>query len=200
MELVESIPISNINTQTAKWEINRPLNFSILDVNLTEPDYKRNPVLTRLGQKKRINVTISGYVTEPYKINVTNIKGSHTPDLISKEIINIKDKVLNITFYGVRVLRDREWDYNINNVITVPRLMIDNTHELYGFLKPIYVNNDEMTRDSEKNIYLTFQELKDYLKYSTVKIGTKSVSNGVSSELYWITKYKKGDSNGVKSH
>ena len=57
-----------------------------------------------------------------------------------------------------------------------------------------------MDMNSEKNIYLTFQELKDYLKYLTVNIGTKSVSNGVSSELYWITKYKKGDSNGDKTH
>ena len=134
MDLVESIPISNLNTQTVKWEICRPVMFNIIDVNLTEPDSRRNPLLTRLGQKKSVNVTISGYVTEPYNINVTNIKGSVSPDLIEKKVINIKDKVLNITFYGVRVLRDKEWDYNINNVITVPRLMIDNTHEFYGFL------------------------------------------------------------------
>lgn len=198
MDLVESIPISNINTETVKWEIHRPVKFNILDVNLTEPDNNRNPLITRLGQKRTVNVTISGYITEPFHINKTNFKRS-TQDNIERERVNIKDMVLNLTFYSVRVLRDKEWDSNINNIVTVPRLMIDNTHELYGFLKPIYVNNDEMTVSDEKNIYLTFQELKDYLKYITVNLSTVNVGD-ISTNKHWITECKKGDSNGVKSH
>ena len=104
--------------------------------------------------------------------------------------------VLNITFFNVRVLRDKEWDDNINNIVTVPKLMVDNTHELYGFLKPIYVNDDVMSPSSEKNIYLTFEELKDYITYLTVDLNTTD-KGMINPDMYWIVEYDKmGDNNG----
>ena len=193
MELTESVPISNINTSSLKWELNESVKFNITDVNITELDTRHNPVVTRLGQKKKVNVTVSGYITEPYYMATTNIKGFR--DKPHKRV-NIKDMVLNITFFNVRVLRDKEWDDNNNNIVTVPKLMVDNTHELYGFLKPIYVNDNLMSILSEKNIYLTFEELKDYLTGLIVELMTTN-RGFINPDMYWTVKYiKKGDNDG----
>lgn len=194
MELTASVPISNINTHSLKWELNGSVKFRITDVNLTELDTNHNPVVTRIGQKKKVNVTVSGYMTEPYYFSTSHIKG-HNEDRPHKNV-NIENRVLNITFFNVRVLRDKEWDDNNNKIITVPKLMVDNTHELYGFLKPIYVNDDVMSILSEKNIYLTFEELKDYLTGRIVDLNTTNRGT-VNPDMYWTVNYiKKGDNDG----
>ena len=74
--------------------------------------------------------------------------------------------------------------------------MIANTHDLYGFLKPIYVNKGEMDLNSEKNIYISFQELTELLKNSTVNLSAISRDINSFTGYNWITEYKKGDSDG----
>lgn len=207
MDLVDSVPITDINTESVKLEMNghckyydhTGLKFNITDVNLTEWDNNRNPLITRIAKKRHINVTISGYIDEPFKIRKSEVKNSD-PDLIKTEYVNIQEKNINITFSGVRIVRDKVWHERLQTVITPPKLMVDNTHELYGFLKPIYVNNGEMSILSEQNIYISFQELKELLKDSTVNLGVTDVDKNSFTHYHWITEYKKGDSNGVKSH
>lgn len=209
MDLVDSVPITDINTESVKLEIhghckyfkNAGLKFNITDVNLTEPDKNRNPLITNLARKKRINVTISGYIDEPFKIKKSDVKNSDPDtDKPYREYMDIQEKNLNITFYGVRIIREKSFNDSLQTVINVPRLMIDNTHELYGFLKPLYVNKGEMSLLSEKNIYLSFQELVELLKDSTVNLGVIDTTDNVVTNFKWITEYKKGDTNGDKTH
>ena len=207
MDLVDSVPITDVNVESVKLELtghckyfnNAGLRFNITDVNLTEWDNNRNPVITHLARKKRINVTISGYIDEPFKVRKGNVKNAD-PDRPDIDYVNIQDKNLNLTFSGIRIIRDKIWHERLQTVITPPKLMIDNTHELYGFLKPIYVNKGEMSLKSEKNIYISFQELVELLKDSTVNLGVTDVDKNSFTHYYWITECKKGDSNGVKSH
>jgi len=205
MDLVDSVPITDINTENVKLELNghckyydtSGIKFNITDVNLTEPDNNRNPLITSIARKKRVNVTISGYMDEPFKITKSNVKNSEPEtDKPYREYINIQDKNLNITFYGIRVIRDKIWHERLQTVITPPKLMIDNTHELYGFLKPIYVNKGEMSLLSEQNIYISFHELADLLKDSEVNLGVIDDTDGVVTSFKWITECKKGDSDG----
>lgn len=171
MDLVDSVPITDINTESVKMELtghckyydSTGIKFNITDVNMTEWDNKRNPLITSMARKKRINVTISGYIDEPFKIRKTEVKNID-PDLIKTDYINIQEKNINITFSGVRIIRDKIWHERLQTVMTPPKLMVDNTHELYGFLKPIYVNKGEMSVLSEQNIYISFQELVELLK------------------------------------
>lgn len=207
MDLVDSVPITDINTESVKMELSghykyydpSGIRFNITDVNLTEWDNSRNPLITTMARKKRINVTISGYIDEPFKIRKSNVKNSD-PDLINSDYVNIQEKNMNITFSGIRIIRDRIWHERLQTVITPPKLMVDNTHELYGFLKPIYVNKGEMSVLSEKNIYISFQELMELLKNSTVNLGVTDTGDSNFSNYRWITEYKKGDNNGDKTH
>lgn len=144
-------------------------------------------------------MTISGYIDEPFKIRKTEVKNID-PDLIKTDYINIQEKNINITFSGVRIIRDKIWHERLQTVMTPPKLMVDNTHELYGFLKPIYVNKGEMSVLSEQNIYISFQELVELLKNSTVNLGVSDAGDDRVTHYNWITEYKKGDSNGDKTH
>ena len=206
MDLVDSVPITDINSESVKLELTghckyydpTGIKFNITDVNLTELDSNKNPVITKIGRKRYINVTISGHIDEPFKVKKGNVKHSD-PDRPDIEYVNIQDKNMNITFYGVRIIRDKVWNEKYNMIITPPKLMIDNTHELYGFLKPIYVNKGEMSILSEKNIYISFQELGELLKDITVNLGVTDVGDRYTT-YNWITEYKKGDTNGDKTH
>lgn len=203
MDLVDSVPITDIDTESVKLELvgdrqyydPAGVRFNITDVNLTEWDNSRNPLITNLARKKRINVTISGYIDQPFKVRKSIIKNSDKvcPE---RDTVNIQERNINITFSGIRVIRDKVWHERLQTVITPAKLMIDNTHELYGFLKPIYVNNGEMDLNSEKNIYISFQELTELLKNSTVNLSAESREINSFTGYKWITEYKKGDSDG----
>ena len=202
MDLVDSVPISNINSENVIMEVHghcnyydKGIKFNITNVNLTERDNKGNPLITNLARKKRINVTISGYIDEQFKVTKTNLKKCDT-DRPQIEKVDIKGENINITFNGIRIIREKTFNDSLQTVINVPRLMIDNTHELYGFLKPIYVNKGEMSPLSEKNIYLSFQELVELLKNSTVNLGVTDKDDDIITNFRWVTEYKKGDSNG----
>lgn len=202
MDLVDSIPITDYNIESIKLEMGvlyDTVKFNITDVNLTEWDSNRNPLITKLGRKKKINVTISGYINEKFDIKNPDFK-PFNHDMPKWEYIDIKGKNLNITFNSVRIIRDKVWNERYNMIITPPKLMIDNTHELYGFLKPIYVNKGEMSQLSEKNIYISFQELVELLKDSTVNLGVTDAGDTNITTYNWITEYKKGDTNGDKTH
>lgn len=207
MELIKSVPITDINSESIKLELggqcnyykNGAVKFNITDVNLTEPDGHRNPLITNLARKKRIDVTISGYINEPFKVRNDDVK-KPDPDRLDSDYVDIQDKNINITFHGVRVIREKSFNNELQQVINVPRLMIDNTHELYGFLKPLYVNKGEMSELSEQNIYLSFNEIVELLKDISVNLGVKDAGNSRVTVYNWITEYKKGDTNGVKSH
>ena len=111
MDLVDSVPITDVNVESVKLELtghckyfnNAGLRFNITDVNLTEWDNNRNPVITHLARKKRINVTISGYIDEPFKVRKSNVKNADTdrPDI---DYVNIQDKNLNLTFYVLLIM------------------------------------------------------------------------------------------------
>lgn len=203
MDLVDSVPITNIDTESVKLELvgdrqyydPAGVRFNITDVNLTEWDNSRNPLITNLARKKRINVTISGYIDQPFKVRKSIIKNSDKvcPE---RDTVNIQEKNMNITFSGIRIIRDKVWHERLQTVITPAKLMIDNTHELYGFLKPIYVNKGEMDLNSEKNIYISFQELTELLKNSTVNLSAISRDINSFTGYNWITEYKKGDNDG----
>jgi len=207
MDLVDSVPITDINTESVKLEIhshcnyydNSGIKFNITNVNLTERDNNGNPLITNLARKKRINVTISGYMDEPFKVSKNNVKKCDT-DRPHVEMVDIKGKNMNITFNGIRIIREKTFNDSLQAVINVPRLMIDNTHELYGFLKPIYVNKGEMSVLSEKNIYISFQELVELLKDSTINLGVTDNGDDAVTTFKWITECKKGDNNGEKTH
>ena len=173
------------------------VKFNITDVNLTEKDYNGNPIITHINRKKKVNITISGYFTETIKISVNNVK-KRTGDMDSPNVkmVDIKGEMVNITFYSVRIIRDKVYNERLNTIVTPPKLMIDNTHEFYGFLKPIYVNKGDMSILSEQNIYLSFDELKEVLKNSTVSLGVTNNGDDIINHYNWITEYKKGDSNG----
>ena len=203
MDLVDSVPMTDINTESVKMELSvkckhyepAGIKFNITDVNLTEWDNNRNPLITKMARKKKINVTISGYIDEPFKVRKSNVKNSD-PDLIKTDYVDIQEKNINITFAGIRIVRDKVWHDRLQIMITPPKLMIDNTHELYGFIKPIYVNKGEMSQLSEKNIYISFQELSELLKNSTVNLGVTDAGDNNFTAYNWITECKKGDTNG----
>lgn len=203
MDLVDSVPITDINSESVRMELGGHCNyydpngvkFNITDVNLTEWDNNRNPLITSIARKKRINVTISGYIDQPFKIRKSNVKNV-SPDLIKTDYVNIRGKNINLTFNGIRIVRDKIWHERLQTVITPPKLMIDNTHELYGFLKPIYVNKGEMLISSEKNIYISFIELVELLENTTVNLGVTDAGNEITTIYNWTTEYKKGDSHG----
>lgn len=203
MDLVDSVPITEINTENVKSELagNREyfnsdgVDFNITDVNLTEWDNSRNPLITNLARKKRINVTISGYIDQPFNVGKNAIRNSDM-NYPERDRLNIQEKNMNITFSRIRIVRDKVWHERLQTVITPAKLMIDNTHELYGFLKPIYVNKGEMDLNSEKNIYISFQELTELLKNSTVKLNARTIDVNSFTGYNWITEYKKGDSDG----
>ena len=203
MDLVDSVPITDIKTENVKSELagdndyfkSDGVDFNITAVNLTEWDNSRNPVITNLARKKTINVTISGYIDEPYNVGKNSIKHRDI-SYPERNKVNIQEKNMNITFSGIRIVRDKVWHERLQTVITPAKLMIDNTHELYGFLKPIYVNKGEMDLNSEKNIYISFQELTELLKNSTVKLNAKTIDINSFTGYNWITEYKKGDSDG----
>lgn len=203
MDLVDSVPITEINTENVKSELagNREyfnsdgVNFNITDVNLTEWDNSKNPLITNLARKKRINVTISGYIDQPFNVGKNTIRNSDM-NYPERDRLNIQEKNMNITFSRIRIVRDNVWHERLQTVIRPAKLMIDNTHELYGFLKPIYVNKGEMDLNSEKNIYISFQELTELLKNSTVKLNARTINVNNFTGYNWITEYKKGDSDG----
>lgn len=60
MDLVDSVPITDINTESVKMELtghckyydSTGIKFNITDVNMTEWDNKRNPLITSMARKK----------------------------------------------------------------------------------------------------------------------------------------------------
>lgn len=198
MELVNSISLTDINNESVKWELSGLydnsvwLKFYITHVNLTELDSKRNPLITKIARKKRVNVTISGYIGQNFMVNKTNIKNSAVNSL-DMTYGDIKNKNINITFYDVRIVKENQFNDTLHQLANVPRLIIDNTQELYGFLKPIYVSNGEMANTSYQNIYITFNELETILRNKTVRMGVSDESTDRIRTYHWITEYKKGD-------
>lgn len=186
MELVKSVPITEINSEQLKQEFyGESYKFKITDVNLTEFD--GNNQITVIEQKQSVNVTISGYINEPFKIGARmRDRIFNDDDYINGDSVDINGNNINLIFYGVRIIREKN----------VPSLLVDNVTELYGFLKPLYVNAGEMSVESEKNIFLTYKELVELLEGTTVNLGVNTVTNKHHSVQKWITKYKKGDTNG----
>lgn len=204
MKLVDSVPITDIDTESVKMELSNwnsyyvPANvlFNITNVNLTEWDKKmNNPLITKMGKKKTINITISGQIKEPFHIDGKNIKYKD-PNITRNDRVNIQNKNINITFNGVRLIRDKVWNNELMEYDEPIKLMVDNSHELYGFLKPIFVNKGEMSILSEKNIFISFKELHEVLKNITVNLSVKDIGNFDYTVFNWITEYEKGDTNG----
>ena len=206
MELIDSVPITDINSENVKLEMFKSGNFydddtvkfKITDVKLTESDSSGNQLITKLARKKWVNVTISGYIDECFKVyepSVAEVFFDYDMNQ-SPGSVNLQGTPINITFYGVRVIRENGFDENLQTRVTVPKLMIDNIHEFYGFLKPLYVEKGVMSAESEQNIYLSYMELAELLKDSTVNLGVIDVSKKSAMTYRWITECKKGDNNG----
>ena len=205
MDLIDSVPITDINSENMKQEINEnyrfyndgTVKFKITDVKLTESDSNGNQLITKLARKKRVNVTISGYIDEFFKVCEPTVpKIFLNRDINHKGSVNIQGTPINITFYGVRVIRNKKFDENLQTVVNVPKLMIDNIHDFYVFLKPLYVEKGVMTAESEQNIYISYMELVELLKDSTVNLGAIKVTKNRITSFKWITECKKGDNNG----
>lgn len=197
MKFEKSVPQSNILTNRliqALLYTNNELKYSINDVFIT--DARRcgkywKPIISEIGQKRKIDITITGTVTNSCKVYDRyvydpNVNGYIPDDYdyldgVNQEI-DLRGHVINFTFFDVRIKRNPEAEIYIDNITT-----------LYNFIKPILVNDGMMDLNDYNNIIMSFDELKTILKnrHETVMVKPRDRYNGD-----WIIKCNKGDNDG----
>ena len=197
MKFEKSVPQSYILTNRliqALLYTNNELKYSINDVFIT--DARRcgqywKPIISEIGQKRKIDITITGTVTNSCKVYDRYVYDPSVNEYIPDDYdyleginqeIDLIGKVINFTFFDVRIKRNPATELYIDNITT-----------LYNFIKPILVNDGMMDLNDDDNIIMSFDELRTILKnrQETVKVKQTSDYNGE-----WIIKCKKGDING----
>ena len=160
MEFNKTVPNSEINTHRLKqvMEIhNNPLIYEIKDIFVTEPYEPFNPIISPIGNKKTIDLTITGIIKSKYLVNsdyVFNTKdyGIYNNELNfivdddDDELRTVYDEVMNITFHNIRVFKN---------------IYIDSKYGFYqDYLKPVLVNDGYMTANCNDDVSMNITELK----------------------------------------
>lgn len=197
MKFEKSVPQSSILTNRLIHPLlysNKELKYSINDVFITNArrcgKYWK-PIISEIGRKRKIDVTITGTVDNHCKVYDRYVYDPNVNDYVPDDYdyfdeinqeIDLMGKIINFTFFDVRIKRNPDAE-----------LYIDNITGLYDFIKPILVNDGVMGFNDDDNIIIPFDELKTILcnRQETVKVKPTDRYNGK-----WIIKYSKGDNDG----
>ena len=147
------------------------------DVFITELEHGKHwkPVVSEIGEKRKVSVTISGIVENHCIFNDRYVNSSMMyyscpeyydycidDDTYESRDIDLMGETINFTFIGVRIKRN-----------PTAQLYIDSTHSFYDFIKPILVNDGIMDIRNCNNIILSFDELQSILKDRVETVKTK---------------------------
>ena len=197
MKFEKSVPQSSILTNRLIHPLlysNKELKYSINDVFTTNARRCGNnwkPIISEIGRKRKIDITITGTVNNHCMVYDRYVYDPSVDEYVPDDYdyldeinpeIDLMGKVINFTFFNVRIKRNPD-----------AKLYIDNITGLYDFIKPILVNDGMMNFNDYDNIIISFDELKTILcnRQETVKVKRTDRYNGD-----WIIKYNKGDNDG----
>lgn len=180
MQLHESIPTPLITGNELLCNVYyQDINYRVDDIFITETAVPRNPrqVLSQIGQKRKINLVMTGTVLNSVKVKETIINRQAK---IGTEY-DLRGDTVNFTFFNIRVNRNPDTE-----------LYIDNNCLFYRYFKMICVNKGLMDMDDERNISLPYDELRNICKGSIETLCKYRTMDGA----VWRFKEKKGDTNG----
>lgn len=155
------------------------IRYRVDDIFLTETavPYKPRQVVTKIGQKRKINLVMTGTILNNLKIKERVINSAVSD---SHKQYNLRGETVNFTFFDIRINRNPDAE-----------LYIDNNSTFYHYFRIMCVNKGLMDIDDFRNISLPYDELKDICRGTTETLAQYRVMGG----LEWRFKYK-GDNNG----
>lgn len=174
----------------------REIEFYINNMFITEPDSSKNQVRCNVGQKEKVNITVTGQIKNDYMINDFRILKNGS-ELWDKGItdFNLKNRVLNITYYNVRVMSVYDYD----NHSHTRKLYVDTSHNFYDFLRPILVNHELIDINETGNLKIKPKDIiNNFNGLETLKaVGKRDYNSACKIKYYhYQVKCKKGDNDG----
>ena len=154
------------------------IDYKINGIFLTETAVPHNPrqVITKIGQKRKINLVMSGTIMNHVKISSSILTYEHPQD-----DYDLHGETVNFTFHDIRINRN-----------PTAELYIDNNCLFYGYFRIICVNQGLIDVDDFRNISISYDELKEICNGKTETFRKYRTLRG--SE--WRFECKKGDSDG----
>ena len=199
VETEQSIPISqirNLSLLTDMINTHREIDYHINNMFITETYGKNTEVITSVGQKRKVNITVTGQIKNEYNSNDFRLL-RNGKELYNTGVrrFNLKNNTLNITYYNVRVRN--VYDNEINCYMR--KLYIDNTHSFYNLLRPILINKGLIDAYDNGNIKLKPDDLNNNFNGLITLKGIEKNYNEddcrVKHQAYQV-KCKKGDNDG----
>lgn len=174
----------------------REIQYYINDIFITETYGNNTQVISSVGQKEKVNVTVTGQIKSDYISNDFRLlkNGNELYEQGVNEF-NLKHKTLNITYYNVRV----RTDYNYRNGSHSRKLYVDTTHSFYDFLRPVLVNQELIDVHENGNITMKPNDIMNVLRGLVTLKGTEKTDyNSISKQKYvhYKVKCEKGDNDG----
>lgn len=199
VEIEKAVPQSLIyNGSLVKdmFKNDREIKYYINNLFITENDGNNNQVRCSIGQKEKVNITVTGQIKSDYISNDFRLlmNGNELFDKGVREF-NLKNETLNITYYNVRVRSVYDYDDRSH----IRKLYIDTTHSFYDFLRPVLVNQDLIDVHDNGNIKMKPSDILDNLNGQVTLQGIeKKDYNSRCKKAYFTyqVKCKKGDTNG----
>lgn len=177
-------------------DTDRDISYNIHNIFITEDDGRKNQVISNIGQKEKVNITVTGqiasdYITDDFRVmyngNELYMNGARE--------LNLNRNVLNLTYYNVRVRSVYDYD----NQSHIRKIYVDTSHPFYLFLRPLLVNQELIEPDDTGNIKIKVQDLTHELNGMQTLTGIEvpDYSRPCIKSYKWLTvKCKKGDNNG----
>ena len=153
--------------------------YRIDDIFITEPatPYKERQVISKIGQKRKVNLVMTGTV-----MNHVNISEYTITNQNPNEKYDMYGETVNFTFFNIRVTRNPNAE-----------LYIDNNCLFYGYFKMICVNQGLIDINDYSNISVTYEELREICRGS---VETFKECETLTGSTWRFEHKKKGDTNG----
>lgn len=199
VETEQSIPITQIRNRSLLTDMintHREIDYYINNMFITETNGNNTEVISSVGQKRKVNITVTGQIKNEYYSNDFRLlrNGNELYNTGVKRF-NLKNNTLNITYYNVRVRNVYDNESNCH----IRKLYIDNTHSFYNFLRPILINQGLIDSDNTGNIKLKPDDIKDnfngLITLKGIEKNYKEDTCRVKHQAYQV-KCKKGDNDG----
>ena len=161
-------------------EIYDHIDYRINDIFITEPAHpkqQKKQVITQIGQKRKVNLVMSGTVMNNVNIPKSRVSGQYS----KHDKYNLKGETINFSFFGIRIKRN-----------PTAELYLDNNCLFYdNFFKVICVNDGIIDIKDSCNVSISYEELREMCQGKIETIGTYETLTGTR----WQFKYK-GDNDG----
>ena len=200
VEMEQSIPTNQISNRSLINDMiltDREISYYINNMFITETYGKNTEVISSVGQKEKVNITVTGQIKSDYISNDFRLLryGNELYNTGVREF-NLKNSTLNITYYNIRVRSD----YDYEDRSHTRKLYIDTTHPVYKLLRPILINHELIDVHDNGNIKLRPNDIKSNLNGEIILKGIEKTDyHGsackVKHQTYQV-KCKKGDTNG----